>query len=132
MIQDFIVSVLSSVVASFITGFCTNKLIGKDNSDINTKIYVIYVSLTAFLSSLMFAYMINKNIVNLISRMADVNVFTIYKYSSTAFVWIFLLFTIVTALFLIVRQLEITNKSLNKAYLRHFKNADNEEKCGKN
>lgn len=132
MIQDFIVSVLSSVVASFITGFSTNKLIGKDNSDISTKIYVIYVSLTAFISLLMFAYMINTNIVKLISKMANVNVFTIYKYSSTAFVWIFLFFTVFTIIFLILRKWKTNNSNNANAYSMHYENADKEEKCGKN
>lgn len=62
--------------------------------------------------------------VSLIADMAEVNIFTIYKYTSTSFVLIFFQFTIVTLIFLISRLMQTNIKSMHKvqdSYLKTIK-----------
>jgi hypothetical protein len=124
MLSDFIIGVAASLFASFVVGFFSNKLFGKTCNDIVSKIYTIYVCGSAFVVSMMFAYMTNSDIVRLIADMAEVNIFTIYKYSSTSFVWIFFQFSIVTLIFLISRLMQTNIKSMHKvqdSYLKTIK-----------
>lgn len=124
MLSDFIIGVAASLFASFVVGFFTNKLFGKTCNDIVSKIYTIYVCGSAFVVSMMFAYMTNSDIVRLIADMAEVNIFTIYKYSSTSFVWIFFQFSIVTLIFLISRLMQTNINSMHKvqdSYLKTIK-----------
>ena len=124
MLSDFIIGVAASLFAIFVVGFFSNKLFGKTCNDIVSKIYTIYVCGSAFVVSMMFAYMTNSDIVRLIADMAEVNIFTIYKYSSTSFVWIFFQFSIVTLIFLISRLMQTNIKSMHKvqdSYLKTIK-----------
>lgn len=124
MFGDFLMGVEASLFASFIIGFFTNKLFGKNCNDMVLKIYTIYVCGCAFIVSMMFAYITNSDIVSLIADMAEVNIFTIYKYTSTSFVWIFFQFTIVTLIFLISRLMQTNIKSMHKvqdSYLKTIK-----------
>lgn len=127
MAIDFLIGIAASLVASFISGFFTTKLFGKNSSDVFLKIYTIYVSGSAFIISLLFAYMVNSNIIKMIADMTDVNIFTIYKYSSTLFVWMFSLFAIITVIFLIVRQMDVNSKEMKKIHTNTMKLS---KKCG--
>lgn len=132
MLSDFIIGVAASLFASFVVGFFTNKLFGKTCNDIVSKIYTIYVCGSAFVVSIMFAYMTNSDIVRLIADMAEVNIFTIYKYSSTSFVWIFFQFSIVTLIFLISRLMQTNIKSMHKVQDSYLKTIKEVNKQGEN
>lgn len=132
MVSDFLIGVAASLFASFIVGFFTNKLFGKNCNDVILKIYTMYMCGCAFIASLMFAYIINSDIVKLIANMAEVNIFTIYKYTSTSFVWIFLQFTIVTIVFLVIRQIELNSKAIDKTQNNTLKMIEQANKRGEN
>lgn len=132
MLSDFIIGVAASLFASFVVGFFTNKLFGKTCNDIVSKIYTIYVCGSAFVVSIMFAYMTNSDIVRLIADMAEVNIFTIYKYSSTSFIWIFFQFSIVTLIFLISRLMQTNIKSMHKVQDSYLKTIKEVNKQGEN
>ena len=132
MVSDFLIGVAASLFASFIAGFFTNKLFGKNCNDVILKIYTMYMCGCAFIASLMFAYIINSDIVKLIANMAEVNIFTIYKYTSTSFVWIFLQFTIVTIVFLVIRQIELNSKAIDKTQNNTLKMIEQANKRGEN
>lgn len=131
MILDLLVGIAASLIASFIFGFFTNSLFGKSNNDILLKIYMIYVSCSVFIVALMLSYITNSEIVDIIATMAEVNVFTVYKYSSMSFVLLSLLLSVVTIAFLFIREIEWTTKSMERttksmdeAYYDYAKSVD--------
>lgn len=131
MFLDLLVGIAASLIASFIFGFFTNRLFGKNNNDILLKIYMIYVSCSVFIVALMLSYITNSEIVNMIATMAEVNIFTIYKHSFMSFVWIALQLSLVTIAFLIIRLIELTTKSMERtiksmdeAYYDYVKSMD--------
>ena len=115
MILDFIVGVAASIVASIICGLLTKKVLGKSN-DVLTSIYTIYIAFSAFVFVIILAFMLSGNLQNAFASWSGQNAFTVLKYVSSLFWILFLNVTIVTIIFIIVRQIELTQKSMDKAH----------------
>ena len=120
-LMDFILSIVSSLIASIIFGLFTNTLLGKSTTDTIVKIYAIYVSGAIFVTGVLFAYLTNTQLIELVSRTTDLAVMTIYNYSVIIFIGLFVLFALITLIFLFVRQIELTNKSIDKTYDQYLK-----------
>lgn len=114
MFVDFIIGVAASIVASVICGFFTKKVFGK-NSDVLTSIYIIYTSFSAFVFVILLAFVLSGNIQNAFATLTGQGAFTLLRYVSSLFWILFLNVTIVTITFIIVRQIELSQKSMDKA-----------------
>ena len=114
MFVDFIIGVAASIVASVICGFFTKKVLGK-NSDVLTSIYIIYTSFSAFVFVILLAFVLSGNIQNAFATLTGQGAFTLLRYVSSLFWILFLNVTIVTITFIIVRQIELSQKSMDKA-----------------
>ena len=115
MILDFIVGVIASITASIICGFFTRKIFGKNN-DVLTSIYTIYIAFSAFVFVILLTFMLSGNLQNAFANWSGQNAFTVLKYVSSLFWILFVNVSIVTIIFLIVRQMELTQKSMDKAH----------------
>ena len=115
MILDFIVGVVASITASIICGFFTRKIFGKNN-DVLTSIYTIYIAFSAFVFVILLTFMLSGNLQNAFANWSGQNAFTVLKYVSSLFWILFVNVSIVTIIFLIVRQMELTQKSMDKAH----------------
>ena len=115
MILDFIVGVIASITASIICGFFTRKIFGKNN-DVLTSIYTIYIAFSAFVFVILLTFMLSGNLQNAFANWSGQNAFTVLKYASSLFWILFVNVSIVTIIFLIVRQMELTQKSMDKAH----------------
>ena len=115
MLLDFIVGVAASIVASIIGGLLTKKVFGKSN-DVLTSIYTIYIAFSAFVFVILLAFMLSGNLQSAFASWSGQNAFTVLKYVSSLFWILFLNVTIVTIIFIIVRQMELTQKSMDKAH----------------
>ena len=115
MILDFVIGICSSIVASLICGFLTKKTFGKNN-DVLTSIYSIYISFSVFVFIILLAFLLSDNIQSVIITWSGENVFTLIKYVSSLFWILFVNVTIVTLSFIIMRQVETTNKTMDKVY----------------
>ena len=114
MILDFIVGVAASIVASIICGLLTQKVFGKSN-DVLTSIYTIYIAFSTFVFVIILAFMLSGNLQNAFASWSGQNAFTVLRYISSFFWILFVNVTIVTIIFIIVRQIELTQKSMDKA-----------------
>lgn len=114
MIADFIVSVSASVVSSIICGLFTKKAFGK-NSDVLITLYSIYISFSTFAFSILLAFVLSDSLSNAFATWSGQNAFTVLKYVSSLFWVLFINVTIVTIIFIIVRQMELTQKSMDKS-----------------
>ena len=115
MILDFIVGVIASITASIICGFFTRKIFGKNN-DVLASIYTIYIAFSAFVFVILLTFMLSGNLQNAFANWSGQNAFTVLKYASSLFWILFVNVSIVTIIFLIVRQMELTQKSMDKAH----------------
>lgn len=115
MISDFIVSVAASVVSSGICGFFVKKAFGK-SSDVLTTIYSIYIAFSTFAFSILLAFVLSDSITNAFIVWSGQNAFTLIKYVSSLFLILFVNVTIATIVFIIVRQIELGQKNINKAH----------------
>ena len=115
MLLNFIVGVASSIVASIIYGWLTKKVFGKSN-DVLTSIYTIYIAFSAFVFVILLTFMLSGNLQSAFASWSGQNAFTVLKYVSSLFWILFLNVTIVTIIFIIVRQMELTQKSMDKAH----------------
>lgn len=118
---DFVLSVLSSLVASVIFGFLTNTLISKSSNDSIVKIYTIFVSGVVFIVGLLFAYVANPNTIEAVSHVTEFSIFSIYNSGILIFIGFFVIFAIMTLIFLVIRQIELNNKSRDKKYHEYFR-----------
>lgn len=114
MLVDFIVSVSASVVSSIICGLLAKKAFGK-KSDVLTTIYSIYISFSTFAFTILLAFVLSDSIRNAFTIWTGQTAFTVLKYVSSLFWILFINVTIVTILFIIVRQMELSQKSMDKA-----------------
>ena len=114
MALDFIVGIAASIVASIICGLFTKKLFGKNN-DVLTSIYTIYIAFSAFVFVIIFAFMLSENLQNVFAVWSGQNVFTVLRYVSSLFWILFVNVTLVTIIVIIVRQMELTQKSMDKS-----------------
>ena len=115
MLLDFIVGVAASIFASIICGLLTKKVFGKSN-DVLTSIYTIYISFSAFVFVIVLAFMLSGDLQNAFASWSGQNSFAVLKYTLSLFWILFLNVTIVTIVFLIVRQMELTQKSMDKVH----------------
>lgn len=132
MITDFIVSVAASVVSSIICGLFAKKAFGK-NSDVLTTIYSVYISFSTFAFSILLAFVLSDNLSTAFATWSGQNAFTVLKYVSSLFWVLFISVTIVTIIFIIVRQIELSQKSMDKSRkeLMDYYNSLNKERDNK-
>ena len=114
MLLDFIVGVAASIVASIICGLFSKKVFGK-KSDVLTSIYSIYISFSTFVFGILLTFLLSNNIQDLFLKWSGENAFTMVKYLSSLFWILFVNVTVITIIFLIVRQMEISQKSIDKS-----------------
>jgi hypothetical protein len=110
VIKDIIVS----LVSSFLIWIISSKAIEKKSQKVIYTVYSLYLAFSAFITSILLCFNININFIERISKMTDVNVFTIYKYSSMSFILIFVNITIMTAF---VISTESLNKSIKEFHI---------------
>ncbi len=115
MIADFIVSVASSVVSSVICGLFAKKAFGK-KADVLATIYSIYIAFSIFAFSILLAFVLSDSVSNAFITWSGQNVFTVIRYVSSLFWILFVNVTIVTIIFIIVRQIELNQKSIDKVH----------------
>ena len=115
MILDFIVGICSSIVASLICGFFSKKAFGK-STDMLTTIYSIYIGFSVFVFSALLAFLLSENIQSVIISWSGENVFSLIRYATSLFWILFVNVTIVTIIFIIVRQIELSTKSMDKIH----------------
>ena len=132
MIIDFIVSVAASVVSSIICGLFVKKAFGK-NSDVLTTIYSIYISFSTFAFSILLAFVLSDSLSTAFATWSGQNAFIVLKYVSSLFWVLFISVTIVTIIFIIVRQIELSQKSMDKSRkeLMDYYNSLNKESNNK-
>ena len=114
MILDFLIGVAASIVASIICGLFSKKVFGK-KADVLTSIYSIYISFSTFVFGILLTFLLSKNIQDLFLKWSGENAFTMVKYLSSLFWILFVNVTIITIVFLIVRQMEISQKSIDQS-----------------
>ena len=100
MIVDLIVGIVSSLIASMIVGFLGNKAISKQNSII-LKIYVLFLSATAFVVSAIISIVLNKNLMQRITQMNEVNILRFYQSCVRSLLGVLLLVVLMTGLVLL-------------------------------
>lgn len=113
MILDFVVGVIASIVASIICGLFAKKVFGK-NHDVLTSIYIIYVSFSAFVFVILLTFVLSGSLQEAFTTLSGQNAFTVLKYVTSLFWILFVNVTIVTIIFIIARQMELTQKSMDK------------------
>lgn len=113
MILDFIVGVAASIVASIICGFFAKKVFGKSN-DVLTSIYTIYIAFSAFVFIILLTFILSESLQEAFVTLLGQNAFAVFKIVSALFLILFVNVSIVTIVFLIVRQMELTQKSMDK------------------
>ena len=114
MILDFLIGVAASIVASIICGLFSKKVFGP-KTDVLTSIYSIYISFSTFVFGILLTFLLSNNIQNLFLKWSGENAFTMVKYLSSLFWILFVNVTVITIVFLIVRQMEISQKSIDKS-----------------
>ena len=115
MILDFIVGICASIVASLICGFFSKKAFGK-STDILTTFYSIYIGFSVFVFSALLVFLLSENIQSVIISWSGENVFSLIRYATSLFWILFVNVTIVTIIFIIVRQIELSTKSMDKIH----------------
>lgn len=128
MILDFIVGVVASIVASIISGLFAKKVFGKSN-DVLTSIYTIYIAFSAFVFVILLTFMLSGNLQDVFATLSGQNAFTVFKFALSLFWILFVSVTFVTIIFIIVRQIELSQKSMDKAHkeLMNYYNSQNKE-----
>lgn len=114
MILDFLIGVAASIVASIICGLFSKKVFGK-KADVLTSIYSIYISFSTFVFGILLTFLLSNNIQDLFMKWSGEDAFTMVKYLSSLFWILFVNVTVITIVFLIVRQMEISQKSIDKS-----------------
>ena len=114
MILDFLIGVAASIVASIICGLFSKKVFGK-KADVLTSIYSIYISFSTFVFGILLTFLLSNNIQDLFLKWSGEDAFTMIKYLSSLFWILFVNVTVITIVFLIVRQMEISQKSIDKS-----------------
>lgn len=114
MILDFLIGVAASIVASIICGLFSKKVFGK-KADVLTSIYSIYISFSTFVFGILLTFLLSNNIQDLFLKWSGEDAFTMVKYLSSLFWILFVNVTVITIVFLIVRQMEISQKSIDKS-----------------
>lgn len=120
MIVDFVLGVFASIVASIICGIFSHRVIGK-NSDILTSIYTIYISFSAFVFVILLTFLMSHDLLSVISTWSGTSVFNLIRYICMLFGTLFFNITIVTIIFIIIRQIELNAKSSSKAHQDYMK-----------
>lgn len=115
MILDLLVGITASLIASLIVGLFSNNLFKGTQQKVIYKIYSLFLAFATFITVMTFAYLINPNILERIFKMTDANVFTIYKYGSTSFQWIFISVVTITLAVIIIDAMQNTSKDTVKA-----------------
>lgn len=115
MIIDFIVGVVASIVASIIYGLFVKKVFGKSN-DILTSIYTIYIAFSAFVFVILLTFMLNGSMQDAFVTLSGQNAFAVLKIVSMLFLVLFINVSFVTVIFIIVRQMELSQKSIGKVH----------------
>ena len=87
MLVDLIVGIASSLIASVIVGFLGNKAISKQNS-IFLKVYVLFLSVTVFVSGAIISIVLNKDFNERIAKISEVNLLRFYQNCINSFVFI--------------------------------------------
>ena len=87
MLVDLIVGIASSLIASVIVGFLGNKAISKQNSII-LKVYVLFLSVTVFVSGAIISIVLNKDFNERIAKISEVNLLRFYQNCINSFVFI--------------------------------------------
>ena len=132
MIVDFIIGVIASIVASIICGFFTKWVFGKNN-DILTSIYTIYIAFSSFVFVILLTFLLSGDLQKTIASWTGQNVFTLIKLVLSHFWILFICVTLVTIIFLIIRQIEINTKNIDKVHKRtmDYYNSHNKESNNK-
>ncbi|MBQ7872544.1 MAG: hypothetical protein IJ360_01065 [Clostridia bacterium] len=112
--MDFLIGVAASIVASIICGLFSKKVFGK-KADVLTSIYSIYISFSTFVFGILLTFLLSNNIQDLFLKWSGEDAFTMVKYLSSLFWILFVNVTVITIVFLIVRQMEISQKSIDKS-----------------
>ena len=114
MVWDFLIGIAASIVASIICGLFSKKVFGK-KADVLTSIYSIYISFSTFVFGVLLTFLLSNNIQDLFLKWSGENAFIMIKYVSSLFWILFVNVTLVTIIFLIVRQIEMAQKSIDKS-----------------
>ena len=115
MIADLFIGIVSSVLSNIIVSFFSDKWFGK-SKDVLSSIYTIYIGFSSFVFILLFTFLMSDNIQKSFSTWAGTSVFTLIRYISSLFWILFINVTIVTIIFIVVRQIGLTHKASNKNY----------------
>ena len=97
MIKDLIVGIVASLIASAILGFLGNKAVSKQNS-ILLKVYVLFLSVTVFISCLIASVILNKDFGDRIAKISEANLLRFYQNSINSFVFIIGIIAFLTAI----------------------------------
>lgn len=113
MIIDLIIGVVASIIASIICGWFSGKVFGK-NKDVLTSIYTVFISFSAFVFVALLTFVLSSNIQTAFINLSGQTAFSVLRYVSSLFLFLFFNVTLVTIIFIIVRQMELTQKSMDK------------------
>lgn len=113
MVIDFLIGIAASIVASFICGFFTKKAFGK-NSDILTSIYAIFISFSVFAFSVLLCFMLSDPVKSIFEAFSGQNAYSLIRSAMMLFWILFVNVSVVTIVFIIVRQIELTGKAAEK------------------
>ena len=97
MIKDLIVGIVASLIASAILGFLGNKAVSKQNS-ILLKVYVLFLSVTVFISCIIASVILNKDFGDRIAKISETNLLRFYQNSINSFVFIIGIIAFLTAI----------------------------------
>ncbi len=114
MLLDLCIGIASSLIASIILGFLGNKAISKQNSII-LKIYVLFLSIVVFIVSAMISVILNKEFVDRISKMTEVNTLKFYSNCVNSFVFVLFVTTLFSVGVLIAEAIDRSERRERKA-----------------
>ena len=95
MVEDLLIGIISSLVASIIVGFIGNKAISKQSSII-LKIYVLFLSAVAFVVCAIINVVLNERFVERMNLISEVNLLRFYQSCINSFVLVLVIITFMT------------------------------------
>lgn len=120
MIKDVLISIFSSVFASFITGFLGNKAIGK-NSSLTLKIYVLFLAASALIITSILSIVLNEDLAEKISQISETNLLRFYDNCIRTIVIVFIIIACITIGILITEYLRKSDKEIHKQSMDRLK-----------
>lgn len=135
MIISLFIQITASLISSIVMGGFGKKVIGKNVKSIKAEniinLYSLYIAISAFVSTLMFSYLLSSVISIKWQQMTDIGIFNVLKICTINFSIILLIITVGTILILYFKGSEKTEEK-GKRTLKSIKSTSKSTKPSEN